>query len=116
MANVRNWTSTGGRYSPTNDNERRPVLRCAGHSQIWGWSGGKTASRFERGTVVSFPGFREYSLVIRVGTSVFQGGTDERFTITNGGVLELCQNDLDSSDNSGSWQVNIELDELGPRL
>src|SRR5262245_50274298 len=61
-----------------------------------------------------FPGFREFSLVLRVGSSLFQGGKSAQFVSTTGGVLELCQNDFDTKDNTGGWEIDIEVDQLGP--
>ncbi len=55
-------------------------------------------------------------LVLRVGSTVFQGGTSAQFTATNGGVLELCQNDVNTTDNTGGWGITIEVDELGPAI
>jgi len=61
-----------------------------------------------------FPGLREYSLVLRVGTQVVQGGTDVRFTTTKAGSLEICINDNKLSDNSGGYQIDIGVDQLEP--
>jgi hypothetical protein len=63
-----------------------------------------------------FPGLREFSLVIRVGSEVFQGGTDERFTSTQTAPLEICINDDNLTDNRGGYQINITTDQLGPDL
>jgi hypothetical protein len=62
-----------------------------------------------------FPGLREYSLVLRVGTQVVQGGKDVRFTTTQNGRLEICINDDNgASNNSGGYQIDISVDQLGP--
>ena len=61
-----------------------------------------------------FPGLREYSLVLRVGTQVVQGGTNVSFTTTQKGVLEICINDDSPSNNKGGYQINISVDQLGP--
>jgi hypothetical protein len=66
------------------------------------------------GSNFPFPGLRAYSLVLRVGSQVVQGGTDVRFTTTGNGRLEICQNDDRISDNVGGWGLNITVDELGP--
>jgi hypothetical protein len=60
-----------------------------------------------------FVGMREFSLVLRVGTEVFQGGRDARFTTRAGGTLELCNNDNSQEDNGGGWAVEIHVDQLG---
>ena len=75
-----------------------------------GWPGTSAVSPFP------FEGFREFSLVLRVGSELFQGGTNTRFVTTTGGVLEMCQNDYDTTDNSGGWSIRFEVDELGPDL
>lgn len=66
------------------------------------------------GNSFPFPGLREYSLVLRVGSQVVQGGSDVRFTTTGTGRLEVCQNDDRISDNNGGWGINIAVDMLGP--
>jgi hypothetical protein len=61
-----------------------------------------------------FLGFREFSLVLRVGPQLFQGGKNVQFTVPVGGNLELCQNTNNSAANmTGGWEVDIEVDELG---
>jgi hypothetical protein len=60
-----------------------------------------------------FPGLREYSLVLRVGTQVFQGGKSVQFTVPTGGTLELCQNTDKPETSTGGWEVDIKVDELG---
>jgi hypothetical protein len=61
-----------------------------------------------------FPGLREFSLVLRVGTQVVQGGTNMQFTTTQSGPLEFCLNDDNLTDNAGGYQVDVSLDQLGP--
>lgn len=63
-----------------------------------------------------FPGLREYSLVLRVGQSVFQGGSNARFTTTGSGRLEFCLNDADNNatNNLGGFDVTVAVDQLGP--
>lgn len=59
------------------------------------------------------PGKNKYSLVIRIGGQVIQGGTDVTFTSAWNGTLEFCVNDDNRSDNSGGWRIEIEVDESG---
>ena len=76
-----------------------------------GKSGTSAVSPFE------FPGFREYSLVLRVGGQsgqLFQGGKSAQFTTVTGGTLEFCQNnDRPTNNITGGWQIGIQVDELG---
>ncbi len=73
-----------------------------------GRSGSTADSRFP------FPGFREYSLVLKVGLDKFQGGTNTTFVAKRSGLLEVCLNDFDMTNNSGGYQINIRQDQLGP--
>lgn len=59
----------------------------------------------------AFPGLRKYSLVLRVGTQVVQGGTDMSFVTNTGGLLEVCVNDDQLADNTGGWGIGIDVDE-----
>lgn len=61
-----------------------------------------------------FPGLKEYSLVLRVGNEVFQGGTDVRFTTTRSGALEFCLNDALTRNYGGGYVIRVEVDQLGP--
>jgi hypothetical protein len=63
-----------------------------------------------------FPGLREYSLVLRVGSQVVQGGTDVQFTTTTSGSLAFCLNDHDNdvTNNFGGYIIQISVDQLGP--
>jgi hypothetical protein len=63
-----------------------------------------------------FPGFREYSLVLSVGGTPFQGGTNTQFTTFAGGTLSFCLNDGDKdvTNNAGGYQIDISVDQLGP--
>jgi hypothetical protein len=68
-----------------------------------------------------FPGFREYSLVLRVTPNTggvpnqdVQGGSNMSFTSNVDGRLEICLNDHDMTNNSGGYQINIRVDQLGP--
>ena len=63
-----------------------------------------------------FPGLREFSLVIRIGTDIFQGGTNVQFTTTRTAPLELCLNDDNLADNKGGYNIDITADQLGPIL
>jgi hypothetical protein len=58
-----------------------------------------------------FRTLKRYSLVVRVGSQVVQGGTDFTFVTTGSGRLELCTNDDNLSDNGGAWEVLINVDE-----
>lgn len=58
-----------------------------------------------------FPGLRKYSLVLRVGGQVVQGGTRMNFTTNQGGPLEVCVNDDNLPDNTGAWGIDITVDE-----
>jgi hypothetical protein len=64
-----------------------------------------------------FPGFRKYSLVLRMRnqyglTTAFQGGTNTTFnTGNNTGMIEVCVNDDNIRDNSGGWRIDISVDE-----
>ena len=61
-----------------------------------------------------FAGLREFSLVLRIGQDVFQGGKDVRFTTASGGTLELCENaDINQTHESGGWRVDVHVDQLG---
>jgi len=62
-----------------------------------------------------FPGFREYSLVLRVGGDAFQGGKNTSFTTRRAGALEICVNDAVLSDNRGAWGLMIVVDERAAR-
>lgn len=58
-----------------------------------------------------FKGLRKYSLVLRIGPQVAQGGTNETFDVDPGGLLEICVNDDQLGDNSGSWRIDLSVDE-----
>lgn len=63
-----------------------------------------------------FTGFREYSVVFRIGSQVVQGRTNVQFTTTASGPLEFCLNDGDNdlTNNRGGFNVTISVDQLGP--
>jgi hypothetical protein len=63
-----------------------------------------------------FPGFREYSVVYRIGSQLIQGGTNVQFTTSSSGTLEFCLNDGDMrlDNNKGGLQVTLSVDQLGP--
>jgi hypothetical protein len=62
-----------------------------------------------------FPGLKEFSLVLRIGTQVWQGGTNTSFaTNGNAGSLEVCLNDSTPNDNVGGYEIDIRVDQLGP--
>jgi len=64
-----------------------------------------------------FPGFREYSLVLRFGDdgAAFQGGKSAApFATADGGTLNFCQNtDRPDANVTGGWEVDVRVDELG---
>ena len=61
-----------------------------------------------------FPGLKEYSLVLRVGSQVVQGGTNMSFLATQSGTLDICLNDKDMTNNTGGYTIEIRVDQLGP--
>jgi hypothetical protein len=63
------------------------------------------------GSRFPFPGLREFSLVLRIGTQVEQGGFNVSFVANQTAPLELCMNDDLLSDNSGAWGVFLTVDE-----
>ena len=64
-----------------------------------------------------FPGFREYSLVLRIGDdgAQFQGGKSATpFEVPGGGDLNFCMNIAQPDANiGGGWEVDVQVDELG---
>jgi len=65
-----------------------------------------------------FPGFREYSLLFRLGNAttgtMIQGGRSTQF-MANGQPLFFCQNnDRPMNNITGGWEIDIRVDELGP--
>jgi hypothetical protein len=65
-------------------------------------------------TSLAFPGMRPFSLVLRVGTQVVQGGTSMSFVANQTAPLEICVNEHDSTAGRGGLQINIRTDEMGP--
>jgi hypothetical protein len=63
-----------------------------------------------------FPGFREYSLVLSIGSQMVQGGTNVQFTTMSSGPLLFCLNDGDNdvTNNLGGYIIEISVDQLGP--
>lgn len=57
------------------------------------------------------PGKFEYSLICRVGSTWYQGGTSTEFVASDDGYLTLQANDHvgNLSDNSGSWAVDVNV-------
>jgi hypothetical protein len=53
------------------------------------------------------PGLRKNSLICRVGSLYYQGGTDVQFTPSERGELVLQPNDDNVSDNSRGWSVTV---------
>ena len=72
-----------------------------------GTSGAAASSAFP------FPGMREYSLVLRVGSQLFQGGTNTQFVVPMGGTLEACQNTNNAAAAHGGWELGFTVDQLG---
>lgn len=67
-------------------------------------------------TTFSFPGFRDYSLVLRLtGTILLQGGKAAApFSAPLGGILQFCQNtDNPTANITGGWGIEVKVDELG---
>lgn len=58
-----------------------------------------------------FPGMAKYSLVLKVGTQEVQGGSQVSFTANNKAALEICVNDDNLRDNTGTWNFTISVDE-----
>lgn len=58
-----------------------------------------------------FPGLRKFSLVLRVGTQIVQGGTSMSFTTNQTGPLEICVNDDVLHENNGAWGIEFLVDE-----
>ena len=58
-----------------------------------------------------FAGFREYSLLMKLGNQFGQGGIFGSFVPNQAGQLELCMNDDNLADNSGAWGVDVRVDE-----
>jgi len=61
-----------------------------------------------------FQGMRKFSLVLRIGTQLVQGGTNVQFTTNQSAPLELCVNEPTPTAGHGGYQVNISTDQLGP--
>ena len=61
----------------------------------------------------AFPGMRQYSMVLRVGSQTVQGGNFTRFVTGSSGPLEICLNDMNLSmnDNFGGLLLSITVDE-----
>jgi hypothetical protein len=53
------------------------------------------------------PSLRKNSLICEIGSTFYQGGTDEMFTPSEAGNLTLHLNDNNPSDNSRGWQVTV---------
>ncbi len=65
-------------------------------------------------TSFPFPGMRPFSLVLRVGTQVVQGGTNMSFVTNQSAPLEVCVNEHDSRAGRGGLEIHIRTDEMGP--
>lgn len=53
------------------------------------------------------PALRKNSLICKVGTRWYQGGTDKRFTPAEDGEVILRTNDDNPADNSRGWTVTL---------
>lgn len=58
-----------------------------------------------------FPGLRKYSLVIKVGSQIVQGGNNVTFTANETEALQLCINDNVLAGDSGVWGAFFEVTE-----
>jgi hypothetical protein len=63
-----------------------------------------------------FPNLKAFSLVVRVGTQVVQGGKGVVFVTNQSGPLESCINTFNLHTVDGGWTINYEIDMLGPVL
>jgi hypothetical protein len=93
------------------------VIGSATPMMEFGCFGGCAFGPNGRSTIASppnpFPGMRESSLVLRVGTQMAQGGTTaSSFVTTGSGRLELCINDNRVSDNHGGWRIDVLVNEF----
>ena len=61
-----------------------------------------------------FVGLRYYSLVIRNGSQIVQGGMTMQFTATEDAVPDVCLNDDTPTNNKGGYELDIRVDQLGP--
>jgi hypothetical protein len=96
--------------SPATDNNLRINFGCWFGGCIYnadGSIGSKARASFP------FPGYRDYSLILRAGGQVVQGGTNVSFVTTNQtpSDLEFCLNDDSLSDNHGQWFIKLVVDE-----
>ncbi len=57
----------------------------------------------------------KFSLILKVGSQIEQGGSHTTFTTTSGGALELCVNDDALRDNRGAWNFTVAVDESQAR-
>ena len=57
------------------------------------------------------PNLRKNSLVVRIGDVYYQGGVDKTFVSATSGGVVLRTNDLNSSDNSSGWDVQVAIGE-----
>lgn len=84
------------------------VACCFGFGENVGANGRANSSA---GAGFPFLGFREYSLVLRVGSQRAQGDWREKFTTNQAGPLEVCVNDDNLDNNSGGWGIDIRINE-----
>ena len=91
-----------------------PLIRfCPAPANCANTADGRAGS--SAGAAFPFPGFREFSLVLAVGSQHVQGGASTTFTTTQSGELLLCFNDGNLLDNRGGWQLDVSIDESAAR-
>jgi hypothetical protein len=65
-------------------------------------------------TSFPFPRMRPFSLVLRVGMQLVQGGTNMSFVTNQTAPLEVCVNEPDPRAGRGGHEIHIRVDEMGP--
>jgi hypothetical protein len=61
-------------------------------------------------TTYPAPELRKNSLIVKVGSIWYQGGTDQVFRPSESGEIVLAPNDDDPGNNSRGWRVNVTID------
>jgi hypothetical protein len=70
---------------------------------------GPSGDNFATPTDYPAPNLRKNSLIVRVGSTWYQGGSDETFVPTEQGTLTLRPNDPHLEDNSRGWTVTVTV-------